>query len=441
MIKLHHSVRVVAGIALAASVALVSLSPAAAHPGNAGSNPPKLKKGVTLTMWDYLCTPGQTTCPERQTELKVMKQWEKKTGDKVQMPTNPTNHDNNMCTAGPAGQGPDIVGGPHNEMGPMVACKTLAPIPTWAWTSAMKKKYIQAAVKAVTINGKAYSMPWAIETTGFYYNKALISAKAFKPAKGDKYVRFSSLVKKFQSMNISGGLPFGWDPANFYFDYAYLSGNGGYVFKYTKKGYNWQNMGLDNAGSVKAYTFIGNLVNKYHLYQASMGDATAKGLFDEGKLAVYYTGPWNEPDFKSNNINYGFAPFPSFDGKHPSRPFSGLQVYALNNYSQHKNEAASLISYLSQHMGQAEFKTSGRVPVIKKFLNSKTVQKDPVAGGLAHAALAADPMPNIPEMNSVWTPMANAVTAVEQQKSTPAAALKAAVDQIKADITKSHNGG
>lgn len=441
MCTLHRSARVGAVLILAIALPLVSLHPAAAHPHRASITPPKLKKGVTLTIWDYFCNTGQTTCPERDTEVSVIKQWEKLTGDHVNFPTNPDSHDNKMCTAGPAGQGPDIVGGPHNEMGPMVACKTLAPIPAWAWPPALRKKYIQAAVKAATINGKAYSMPWAIETTGFFYNKALISASAFKPAKGDKYVRFSNLIKKFQKMNVPGGLPFGWDQANFYYDYAFISGNGGYVFKYTKKGYDWKKMGLDNAGAIKALKFIGDLPNKYHLFQPSMNGTTASGLMDSGKLAVDYTGPWDEPNFKSNGINFGFAPFPSFDGKHPSRTFSGLQVYAVNAFSPHKAEAASLVSYLSQHLGRAEFKTSGRIPVIKSVLMSKLVQKDPVAGGLARAALAADPMPNIPEMNFVWTPMANAVTAVVDKKSAPAAALSAAVTQIRSDIVKSHNGG
>jgi arabinogalactan oligomer/maltooligosaccharide transport system substrate-binding protein len=442
MFNLHHGVRVVAGIALAASLAFVTVGPAAAHPGNAGTKPPKLQKGVTLTLWDYFCKTGQTTCPERDIEVNLIKKWEKATGDKVNFPTNPTNHDNTMCTAGPAGQGPDVIGGPHNEMGPMVACKTLAPIPAWAWPPSLQKKYIQAAVKATKINGKIYSMPWDIETTGFYYNKSLIPAKDFKPAKGDKYLRWTTLINRFKSLNLpSGGLPFGWDPANFYYDYAFISGNGGYVFKYTKKGYNWQQMGVDSKGAVKAYTFIGDLVNKYHLYQASMADSVASSLFYAGKLAVYYTGPWNEPSMQQNHINYGLAPFPSFDGKHPSRTFSGLQVYAVNAFSSHKNEAASLVSYLSQHLGAVEAGTVGRPSVIKTVLNSKKFQQNAVDKGIAKAALAGDPMPNIPEMNFVWTPMANAVTAVEQQKQTPAAALKSASDTITADITKSHNGG
>lgn len=443
MFNLHHGIRVVSGIALAASLALVTIGPAAAHPGNSGSNPPKLKKGVTLTMWDYFCTTGQTTCPERDIEVNVIKKWEKITGDKVNFPTNPSGHDNTMCTAGPSGQGPDVIGGPHNEMGPMVACKTLAPVPTWAWPASLQKKYIQAAVKATRIGGKIYSMPWDIETTGFYYNKSLIPAKDFKPAKGDKYLRWSTLINRFKSLNLpSGGLPFGWDPANFYYDYAFLSGNGAYVFKYSKKtGYNWKQMGVDTPAAVKAYTFLGDLVNKYHLYQSSMADSVASSLFYSGKLAVYYTGPWNQPSMDKNHINYGLAPFPSFDGKHPSRTFSGLQVYAVNNYSSHKNEAASLVSYLSQNLGKAEANTVGRPSVIKSVLNSKSFQNNPVNKGVAKAALAGDPMPNIPEMNFVWTPMANAVTAVEQQKQTPAEALKNATAQINADIVKSHNGG
>lgn len=439
---MRRLLNVVAVMAVTLSIGVSAAPTSAATRGNAATTPPKLKKGVTLTVWDYFCTSGQTTCPERDTEVKVIKQWEKLTGVKVKFPTNPDNHDNKMCTAGPAKQGADIIGGPHNEMGPMVACKVISPIPAWAWTPAQKKTYIKAAVQSTTINGKSYSMPWAIETTGLFYNKALMKASDFKPAKGKKYLTWSKLIKTFQGLNVSGGLPFGWDQANFYFDYAFISGNGGYVFKYTKKGYDWKKIGLDTSGAVKGIQFIGDLNEngKYKLYPASMNDSTASGLFTAGKLGAYYTGPWNEANFGKANVNYGFAPLPSFDGKRPSRPFSGLQVFALNAFSPNKNEAASLISYLTSHMQGPEFKTSGRIPVIKKVLNSKTVQRDPVAKGLAKAALAASPMPNIAEMNQVWGPMGTAIGDVVQGKATASAAAKAAVAQIKSDIQKAHGG-
>lgn len=420
--------------------ALTAVNVSAASHSSASTTPPKLKRGVTLTVWDYFCTSSQKTCPERQTEWKIIQQWARATGDKVNFPTNPNNHDNTMCTAAPAGQGPDVIAGPHNEMGPMQLCKAIAPIPTWAWTPSQKKTYIKAAIQATTLAGKSYSMPWAIETTGIFYNKALLKASALKPAKGQKYLTWTKFISALKKTGLNPA--FGWDQANFYFDYAFISGAGGYVFKYTKKGYDWKQIGLDNAGAIKGLKFIQDLTTngKYKLYNSSMNDSVAAGLFNQGKLAAYYTGPWNEANFKTNNINFGFIPLPSYDGKKPLRPFSGVQVYALNNFGKHKNEAASLISYLTRYMQVPEFKTSGRIPVISSILKSKTVQKDPVAGGLARAALAASPMPNIAEMAQVWTPAGNAIGQVVQGKATPAAAAKAMVAQISSDIAKAHGG-
>jgi arabinogalactan oligomer/maltooligosaccharide transport system substrate-binding protein len=49
-------------------------------------------------------------------------------------------------------------------------------------------------------------------------------------------------------------------------------------------------------------------------------------------------------------------------------------------------------------------------------------------------------MSNIPEMNQVWTPAGNAITAVLKGQASPSAAMKTAVTQIKADIAKAHGG-
>ena len=119
---------VAVALAVCLAFALASAHVSAASRASASTTPPKLKAGVTLSVWDYFCKTGQTTCPERDTEWSVIKQWEKISKDKVNFPTNPDSHDNKMCTAGPAKQGPDLVSGPHNEMGAMVACQTLAPV-------------------------------------------------------------------------------------------------------------------------------------------------------------------------------------------------------------------------------------------------------------------------------------------------------------------------
>jgi maltose-binding protein MalE len=427
---------------VACSFALVNVNAHAASHAGASTTPPKLKKGVTLSIWDWFCTTSQTTCPERDAEVTVIKKWEKITGDKVNFPTNPDTHVAKMCTAAPAGQAPDVVGGPHDQIAVDVACGVVNPVPAWAWTPAQKKNFIQAALQATTLSGKSYAMPWSIETTGIWYNKALLKASAFKPAKGQKYVTWKSLIPKLKAATPSGGLPFGWDQTNFYYDYAFIAGSGGYVFKFTKKGYDYNKLGLATAGSVKGLTFIKDLTNhgKYNLYPDSMTYSAAKALFNQGKVPAFYTGPWDRADMDTNHINYAFQPLPSFDGKKPLRPFSGVQTFYLNKYGQHQNEAASLMAYLANNLAGAEYGVSGRIPVTKTLINSKKVQSDPINGGLAHAALAADPMPNIPEMGQVWAPMVSAVTLIVKGQATPSDAANAAVQQISAAIAKSHGG-
>ena len=51
--------------------------------------------------------------------------------------------------------------------------------------------------------------------------------------------------------------------------------------------------------------------------------------------------------------------------------------------------------------------------------------------GFGAALLAAEPMPNIPEMGAVWAPMGDALTVItDTEDSNPSEALSRAVDQI-----------
>jgi len=430
-----------AGIALliVSAFAVTSVTVSAASHANAGTTPPKLKTGVTLTIWDYFGNGSS----ERATETTIANQWAKATKNHVNIQTTADNK-GKMCVGAPGGNGADLVGVPHDQVSFMQACGVLAVVPAWAWTPSAKKAYIKAATQATNLGGKTYAMPWAIETTGLFYNKSLISASAFKPAKGQKYLLWSQLISNLKKTAASKGVSaFGWDPANFYYDAAFINGEGGYVFKYSKsKGYDYTSIGLNTAASVKAIQFIGDLSTKGKngLVPDSMTGSVGDGLFSQGKELVDWTGPWNEQTFQKANVNFGFAPLPAFDSKHPMRPYSGVQVYALNKYSKHANEAASLLSYLTTHMQIPEFKSSGRIPVITSLLKSKTVKSDPVAGGIAKAALAASPIPNIAEMAQVWSPAGNAIGLVFKGQATASDAAKTMTSQIKADIAKAHGG-
>jgi arabinogalactan oligomer/maltooligosaccharide transport system substrate-binding protein len=438
-LKKHLNIAV--AVVVAGAFALSASGMASASHTTAGTTPPKLNKNATLSIWNFFAN----TDPEYKAFSKVLAQFTKATGIKITNIQNPTNPANKFQLNAPAGSAPDLIGVPHDQIAQLVSAKVLAAVPQWAWSTAEQKTYIKAATEASTLSGHVYAMPWAIETTGLFYNKSLISASAFKPAKGDKYLRWTTLLPKLQKLTDLGAKKYGFvmDMNNFYYDYAFLSGYGGYVFKYTKgKGFSWQNLGLDSPAAVKAIQFYASLSQngKWKLVPPTLTTPDADGLFQAGQAAVEWTGPWNEGNMAAKNINFGFNPLPSYDGKHPLRPFSTVQVYAVNQYSKNKNEAFALLRYLTRNMEIPMFKAAGRLPVIKSALNSKTVQGKALSKEIAKAALAADPIPNIPEMQQVWAPAAADWQQVAEGKATAQDAARVSAQDIKSAIAKAHGG-
>jgi arabinogalactan oligomer / maltooligosaccharide transport system substrate-binding protein len=431
--------------AVVLSFGLATSGAQAAKPANhasATAKPPKLKKGITLNVWNIFANSD----PEYKAFLKVLAAFTKKTGIKVIAANTPASNSNGKFQlAAPAGNGPDLIGLNHDQVAPLAAAKVLATIPTWAWSKAGQKAYIPGAVQASAASGHIVAMPWSIVTTGLFYNKSLISASAFKPAKGDKYLRWSKLLPKLEKLNDPANKKYGFlmDMNNFYYDYAFLSGYGGYVFKFKKgKGFDPTQLGLNSSAAVKAIKFYADLsqAGKYKLVPPTMDTNTADGLFEAGSSAVEWSGPWNEGNYRAKNINFGFAPLPSFDGKHPLRPFSTVEVYSVNKFSKHLNESFALLKYISQNMELPLFKAAGRIPVIKKDFQSKAVQRDPLAKQLASAALSAAPIPGIPEMAQVWAPVASDWQQVAMGKATAAAAASQSEKDVKAAIAKAHGG-
>ena len=432
--------RFTASVLIAGSLALGMASVSEAGHTPASATPPKLHAGVTIHVGDYWTAAKDD--PNRAIVARLAKIWQKKTGVNVVL-DGPFSRDK-FLTAAPAGQAPDLIGVPHDQVATLETGKTLAPVPAWAWTPAEKKLYIRAAIQATILAGKTYSMPWSIETTGLFYNKALVPASFFKPKAGKKYVTWAQVIAKSRSMTDQANNTFGiaWDITNFYFSYAIVSESGGYVFKYTKKGYDWKKIGLDTSGAIHGFQFLRDLTTqgKYKLMPDSITYDTASGLFRQGKLAFWLTGPWEQAAMKKANINFGFTPVPSMDGKHASHPFSGVQVFAVNAFSSHKNEAFAFLSYITRAMQLPEFRGAGLIPVLKSAINSKAVQHDPIARGLSQAALGAQPMPNIPEMQQVWPPMATALSSLVKGQVSASGAAHIAVQTIQADIAKAHGG-
>lgn len=393
--------------ALAALGATASKATAAQH------------KGVTITIWDYFDAPPNGTA-ERNALMVVAQQWAKKTGNKVVDPGYVANKENKFIQAAPAGQGPDILMEPHDRIGSFVVPGLLSAAPSTLLTAAQKADYVPISLQAFTYNGKVYGLPWARETYFMFYNKDLVKTPP---------TTWGGVILTAKKLTTGEQYGFLWDTTNFYYDFAFLGGYGGYVFKHTSKGLDPNQLGIDTPGSVKGLKLIQDLTNYYKLVPAATNTDIMEGKFSTGKAAMIIDGPWAVAGFKAKNINFGVAPLPIFQKGSPMKPFVGVQGLLVNSKSKHVAVAWDLVKYLSQNMELPLFKAAGRVPVLNSIANTKLVKSNPVTQAVIASSNLGEPMPNIPAMAVVWAPMANALGTLVNGKATP---QQAATDAQKA---------
>lgn len=368
------------------------------------------KKGVTITIWDYFDAPPNGTA-ERTAMLAVANQWAQKTGNKVVDPGYVASKEDKFVQAAPAGQGPDIIMEPHDRIGSFVVPGLLAPEPKNLFTKKELADYNRVALSAFNYGGKTYGVPWARETYFLFYNKDLVKTP---PA------TWGGLIQTAKKLTTGDQYGFLWDTTNFYYDFAFMAGYGGYVFKSTKSGLDPKQLGIDTPGSIKGLKLIQDLTNYYKLTPPSTNTDVMEGKFSAGKAAMIIDGPWAVAGFKAKGINFGVAGLPQFQKGSPMKPFIGVQGFLVNSHSKNTAVAWDLVKYLSQHMQLSLFKAAGRVPVLNSIANSKLVKANPVTQAVIASSNLGVPMPNIPAMAAVWTPMSNALQTLVQGKSTPA---------------------
>ncbi len=367
---------------------------------------------VHLTIWSFL------TQPEVNVVQKLADQWAKAHGDSVSVDLE-TNL-GQFLTAAPTGKGPDLIFGiPHNNVGPFYAAGFMEPLPKGFLDLA---DYNKDAINAVSFGGVPYSVPLAEETYALFYNKKLVP----HPPK-----TWSQLVAEAKALDAKYGAYHGfmYDITNFYYTYAVIHGMGGYVFKVGPKGFEANQLGMGNAGAVKAYTFLQDLVTKDHLMPSDVNYNIAMAKFSSGQLGMTITGPWAISGFQKAKVDYGIAPLPK-----PSAPFSGYQVAFVSRFSPHQKSAFSLLHYLVVHSPLPLLKAGNRIPAELGFQSGLDVTGNPNVEPFVKQFATAQAMPNIAAMNAVWTPALNIVSELIQNKITPQQAAKVVVQQIKTGI-------
>lgn len=397
---MNKKVKALASVLTALLLTTVMAGCSSSKSSPTGASTSTSKESKNIVIWSHLQQ------PEVDALNKVAQVWAKKTGNTVKVQLDKSDFQAFLQAAN-SSKGPDIMYGlAHDNLGTFQKAKLLGPVPSGVIDPA---KYIDTSIKAVSFDGKMYAVPMSIETYALFYNT-------------DKVKTVPTTVADLITQAKKVG--FQYDINNFYFSYAFMAANGGYIFKDKGNGdLDPSDIGLGNAGAVKGLQTIQDLVVKYKFMTADIKGDKASAAFKEGKTGFYISGPWDVEGFKKAGVKFAVAALPGM----PS--LVGVQASFVNAKSKNKTEAWDLMKYLQEN-NSSVVKARATLPALNSELDKPEFKDNKISAAFIAQVKNGQPMPNIAEVQTIWKPAANNLSLLTFKKLTAAAAGKSLHDQI-----------
>ncbi len=312
---------------------------------------------------------------------------------------------------------PDVIIGAHDWVGELSGNGSIIPISPSAATKKQFPAYALNAFSYGTAIKKLYGAPTALENIALITNTKLAKV----PTSFADLEKRALAAKKKTKAQV--GLVVQQGQGDAYHMYPFFSGLGGYVFGTNKAGnLDPSDIGLANPKFLKNAALIDKW-NKEGLIRSQVDESIAKDLFLKGKVAYYVTGPWYLADIRKSGVPYAVSAFPTIVPGIKSAPFLGVSGLMVTKYSSaHGVESLAkdlVANYMMQPAAQLSLATANdRSPANLRAL-ARVKDKDLKAFGAASAG--GVPMPNIPQMASVWQDLGAAwVRSTKGANSTPA---------------------
>lgn len=354
---------------------------------------------------------------------KITAAYTKKTGIKVKL-VNVGQNDQleNISLDAPAGKGPDLFFLAHDNTGSAYLQGLAAEL---KFSDKELQGFNKDALRALNYDNKQLALPSIVETTALFYNKKYLkeAPQTLKEveANAEKYTNHEKKQYGFL-----------FDAKNFYFNYPFLFNNDDYILKKNGDKYDVNKLGLNSKDVVKNGERLQQWYKKGYLPKAATHDVMI-GLFKDGKVGQFVTGPWNLNEYQEVlGKDLGVTTLPTDHGE-KMKPFLGVRGWYLSEYSKSKYWAKDLMLYITskdtlQKYTNEMSEITGRTDVKSSNPNLKVFEEQ---------AKNAEPMPNIPEMQQVWEPMGNASIFISNGKN-PKESLDEATEDIRQNIEILH---
>lgn len=322
-----------------------------------------------------------------------------------------------LKTAGPAGEGPDIIIGAHDWLGELAVNGLLAELDV----EDVADLFLPAALNAFVYDGVQYGLPYAAENVAFVRNTDLVPDA---PETWDEVRAIS------EQLVADGDSQYGYiiqdnDPYHFF---PIQTSFGGYVFGLTEDGYDAEDVGIDSEGSIAAATWLEGMVEA-ELMPSGVDYDVMHTLFGSGDAAMIITGPWAIPTIEESGVPFEVSGLPGTDDA-TAKPFLGVQGFMISAFSENQILAeAFLFDYIATEETMASMYSADPRP--PAFLEVRDSLDDEIMNGFVAAGTEGLAMPAIPAMSSVWSAWGGAMQLVRTGELGGEEAFMDAGEQIR----------
>jgi ABC-type glycerol-3-phosphate transport system substrate-binding protein len=196
-------------------------------------------------------------------------------------------------------------------------------------------------------NDKMYAVSIWNSTQMMFYNKDMLDAAGVEYPSADPAERWTweEIDAASQKIIDSGAAQYGYllEQVIAYYQFQAIAesagGGSGIV------GDDMLSLDLANDGWTKALTWYQNSFKSGH-QPTGVGGFDTGPMFSDKKLAFFVGGPWDVGIFGGNDVNWGVAPHPYFEGGSEATP-TGSWSWGMNPASENKAAAAEFLKYAS----------------------------------------------------------------------------------------------
>ncbi len=305
---------------------------------------------------------------------------------------------NLFVIAGVAGQGPELIYGPSDNIGVMVTTRTIRPLDDLLPADFFARFVPQGVV---SWEGRRWL---AADQIGNHltlvYNREMVPRP---PATLEELIEIGK--KLTRDRNGDGKMDeYGltWNYREPFFFIPFLTGFGGWVMD--EKG----NPTLDNEQTVRAIQFVLDLRDKHGIIPKEGDYDIADMLFKEKRTAMIINGTWSWGGYDVPRTSM-VAPLPfNTETQLWCEPMISPKGYSVNaNVPEAKLPlVADVIRYLTSAELQEEMaRRLSTTPVDKSVLASPVMRENPALAASMEQIQHGRPMPIMPQMRAIWEGM------------------------------------